>query len=67
MNLLAIAQHNGVRLAEVGFALAAVAGGLLALGAVTPFGRKAGELTGGLALAVGAVLLVVAVHWGHFS
>jgi hypothetical protein len=51
----------------VGFALAAVAGGVLALGAITPFGRKAGELTGGLALAAGAVLLVVAVHWGHFS
>lgn len=67
MTLLALTQHNGIRLAEVGLALAAVAGALLFVGAVTPFGRKTGNLLGGLALAVGSVLVIVAVHWGHFG
>lgn len=65
--MLAITAHNGIRIAEVGFALAAVAGGSLALGAVTPFGRRAGTLFGGLALAAAGVLLVVATRWGHFG
>jgi hypothetical protein len=65
MSLLAITQHSGVRLAEVGFVLAAVAGAALALGAVTPFGRRSGNLVGGLALAAGSILVIVAVHWGH--
>jgi hypothetical protein len=67
MTLLAMTHHNGIRLAEVGFLLAAVAGGLLFLGAATPFGRRSGDLFGGLALAVGGVLLIVAAHWGHFG
>ena len=67
MNVLAITQHNGIRLAEVGFALAAVAGGLLVLGGLTPFGRRAGNLLGGLCLAGAGVLLVIAAHWGHFG
>jgi hypothetical protein len=66
MSLLAITQHSGVRLAEVGLVLAAVAGAALALGAVTPFGRRSGNLVGGLALAAGSILVIVAVHWGHF-
>lgn len=65
--LLALTHHNGIRLAEVAFALAAVAGGLLFLGAVTPFGRRAGNLLGGVALAAAGVLGVVATHWGHFG
>lgn len=67
MTLLALTQHNGVRLAEVGFALAAIAGGLLFLGAMTPFGRKSGDLLGGACLAAGAVLVIIAIHWGHFG
>jgi hypothetical protein len=67
MTLLAITRHSGIRLAEVGFALAAVAGGLLFLGAVTPFGRRGGMLFAGLALAAGGVLLVVATRWGGFG
>jgi len=65
MPLLALTHHNGIRLAELGFALAAVAGGILAFAALAPGGRRAGNLLAGLALAVGSVLLIVAVHWGH--
>lgn len=69
MTLLAliIARHTGIRLAELGFLLAAIAGALLLLGAIVPFGRRIGAAIGGLALAAGGVLLVVATHWGHFS
>jgi acetyl-CoA acetyltransferase len=67
MLLLALTHHNGIRIAELGFVLAAVAGAALVLGAVTPFGRRAGNLFGGLLLAGAAVLLIVATHWGRFG
>ncbi len=67
MTLLAITKHNGIRLAEVGFALAAIAGLLFLFGGMTPFMRRGGMALGGLALAAGGVLLVVASHWGHFG
>jgi hypothetical protein len=67
MNLLAITRHGGVRIAEIGFLLGAIAGAVLALGAVAPVGRKIGNLLAGVALAAGSVLVIVAVHWGHFS
>jgi hypothetical protein len=67
MTLLAITRHTGIRLAELGFLLAAIAGALLVLSAIVPFGRRVGAGLGGLALAAGGVLLIVATHWGHFS
>ena len=67
MTLLAMTRHTGIRLAELGFLLAAIAGALLLLGAIVPFGRRVGAGLGGLALAASGVLLVVATHWGHFS
>ena len=66
MFTLAITVHNGLRIAELGFALAAVAGALFALGAVTPGSSRGSQVLGGVVLAVGGVLLIVAVHWGHF-
>jgi ABC-type branched-subunit amino acid transport system permease subunit len=51
----------------VGFLLAAVAGGVLAHGLVTRFGKRAGDLLGGLALAAGSVLVIIATHWEQFS
>ncbi len=68
MTLLAlvIKAHTGIRLAEVGEAVGAIGGLALLLGAVTPFGRRAGQAIGGLALAIGLVLLVIATRWGHF-
>jgi hypothetical protein len=69
MTLLAItiSRHTGIRLGELGFLLMAIAGALLVLGAAFPFGRRIGTALGGLALAAGGVLAVVATHWGHFG
>jgi hypothetical protein len=58
------AKHATIRIEEVGFALGAVAGAMLLLSAMTPLGRRGGQALAGLALAVGSVLLVVALHWG---
>ena len=68
MSLLALElkAHSSIRLAELGEALLAAAGILLLLGGMTPFGRRAGQTFGGLCLAVGGVLLVIATRWGHF-
>lgn len=67
MTILAITAHNGLRIAEVGEALGALGGIAIWFGAVTPFGRKAGNFLGGLGLAAGFVLLIVASHWGQFG
>jgi hypothetical protein len=64
---LAITRHTGIRLAELGFLLAAIAGALLLLAAIIPFGRRVGTALAGLALAAGGVLMIVATHWGHFG
>jgi len=68
MSLLALElkAHSSIRLAELGEALLAAAGILLVLGGMTPFGRRAGQTFGGLCLAVGGVVLVIATRWGHF-
>ena len=67
MNVLAITHHNGIRLAEVGFLLIAVAGALLIVGALRPVVTRTWAFLSGAALAVGGVLLIVASHWGHFG
>jgi len=67
MNLLAITHHNGIRIAELGFAIAAVGGGLLALGAISLRSRITANFLAGIALAAGFVLVIVAAHWGHFG
>jgi MFS family permease len=68
MNLLAftIREGNGVRIAEVGFLLGAIAGALFAIAAVLNLGRGWNFLAG-IALAAGSVLLIIASHWGHFG
>jgi hypothetical protein len=66
VTVLAITRQTGIRLAELGLLLMAIAGALVLLSAVVPYGRRAGAGLGGLALAAGGVLLIVAVHWGHF-
>jgi hypothetical protein len=56
--------HTGVRLAELGFLAGAIGGALFAVASMTE--RRSGITFGGLALAVGFVLLIVATRWGHF-
>ena len=63
MILLAFTRQTGLRIAEIGLALTAVAGAALVLGAITTFGSKRGNAVAGLALAAGSVLLIVAFHW----
>jgi hypothetical protein len=67
MNLLGITAHNGIRIAELGMLLGAVGGAFLVVGATMPFGRKGGTFLGGLGIAAGFVLLIIAAHWGHFG
>ncbi len=68
MTLLALTMttHTGIRLGEVGEALGALGGIALLLGGMTPLGKRAGQTLGGLGIALGFILLVVATHWGHF-
>jgi hypothetical protein len=63
---ITIKTHTGIRLAEVGEALGVIGGLALLVGGITPFGRRAGAVVGGLALAAGFACLVVATRWGHF-
>lgn len=68
MTLLAlnITPHTGIRLAELGELLGVVGGLAFLVGGMTPFGKRIGQTIGGLGLAVGFILLLVATRWGQF-
>jgi hypothetical protein len=66
MTIFAFTRHTGVRVAEVGFALIAIAGALLALAQVSPI-RRVGTIAGGLSLAAGAVIILIAIRWGSYG
>jgi hypothetical protein len=59
--VFAFSHHTGLRLAEIGFLLMLFAGIWLAAA------RRARTTVAGVALALGALLLIVAVHWGRFN
>jgi hypothetical protein len=68
MNLLALAHHTGVRLAEVGFLLILFAGVWISAAQVPKFRfARARTIVAGIALALAGLLLIIATHWGHFG
>jgi hypothetical protein len=62
--VVAFSHHTGKRLAELAVLFILLASPLLASARL-----KAGtyRIAGGVGLALGAVLLIVAIHWGHFG
>jgi Ca2+/H+ antiporter len=61
---LSFTAKSTLRVEEIAGALAAIAGALLFVGAVTPLARRTGQLFGGLSLAASGVLFVLAVRYG---
>jgi hypothetical protein len=67
-SMLALTQSTGVRLAEVGFLLIVIAGVWMVAAEILPRRYQRSRLVvAGALLAVAGVLLLIAVHWGHFS
>ena len=67
-------HHTGVVIAEVGFLLMLIAGIWFAASEIPLFKMarvrnkcQARKIVAGAALAVGGLLLIIAVHWGHFG
>jgi hypothetical protein len=69
MNLIfAFSHQTGVRLAEVGFLFVLIGGVWLAAAQIRFFRFvTARTIVAGVALAIGAVLLIIATHWGRFG
>jgi hypothetical protein len=66
--VLGFTHHTGIRLAEVGFLLILVGGVWLAAAQLPALKFATGRtIVAGVALAVGALLLIIATHWGHFG
>jgi hypothetical protein len=67
-NVVALSRQTGLRLAEVGFLLIAIAGIWLVAAQLPQFKfRTARTIVAGIALAAAGVLLIIATHWGHFG
>jgi hypothetical protein len=65
--ILALTRHNGLRIAEVGFLLMLFAGVWLVASDIPRLGlSRSRGVVAGSALAIGALLLIIATHWGHF-
>ena len=68
MHVIALAHHTGRRLAEIGFLLILIAGIWLAAAQIPAFKLStARTIVAGAALAAAGVLLLIAIHWGHFG
>jgi hypothetical protein len=66
--MLALTRQTGIRIAEIGFLLIVFAGIVLAVSEIPRLGlSKARGVIVGVAIAVGGLLVIVAVHWGHFN
>lgn len=61
-------HHAGVVIAEVGFLLMLIAGIWFVASEIPMFKiARARKIVAGAALAAGGLLLIIAVHWGHFG
>jgi hypothetical protein len=68
MHVVALTHHTGRRLAEIGFLLILFAGIWLAAAQIPAFKLSTTRtIVAGVALAVAGVLLIIAVHSGHFG
>jgi hypothetical protein len=66
--ILAFSNHQGVRLAEVGFLLILIAGIWIAVTRIPRFKIGAARaVVTGLLLAIAGLFLLIATHWGHFG
>jgi hypothetical protein len=61
---LSFTAKDTLRVEEIAGALAALAGVLLFVGAVTALARRTGQIFGGLSLAASGVLFLLAVRYG---
>lgn len=65
MIALAISAHSSIRITEIGFLLFAIAGVWVVFAELQPARWARFRLTvAGALIAVGAVLNIIAVHWG---
>jgi hypothetical protein len=59
---------TGIKLAEVGFLLIVIAGVWFVATEIPALGMKRTRtIVAGLALVVAGILLIIAIHWGHFG
>ena len=66
--VLGFAHRTGIRLAEVGFLFLLFAGVWLTAAQIPRFKFGAARtIVAGVALAISGLLLIIAIHWGHFG
>jgi hypothetical protein len=66
--LILMTHHTGRRLAELGFLLILLAGAWMAAAEMPGLKFASGRsIVAGLGFAVAGLLLIIAVHWGHFG
>jgi hypothetical protein len=66
--VLGMSAHTGKRLAEVGFLLVLIAGAWYAAAEVPALRwASARRIVAGIVLAAAGLVLIVAVHFGHFG
>jgi hypothetical protein len=65
--VLGFTHQTGVRLAELAFLLLLIAGLWLVVGQMGFKMRWGQTLVAGVLLSAAGLILIVAVHWGHFG
>jgi len=65
--VLGLTHQTGVRLAEIAFLLLLISGLWLVVGQMGFKIRWGQTIVAGVLLAAAGLILIVAVHWGHFG